>query len=69
MTKCNYRSAPEEEDEQFLDPSLAQNSLFKNVTEESIGQILVCSGAKMHTYKKKKRYFARETKQIIFMPY
>ena len=52
MTKCNYRSAPEEEDEQFLDPSLAQNSLFKNVTEESIGQILVCSGAKMHTYKK-----------------
>ena len=43
MTKCNYRSAPEEEDEQFLDPSLAQNSLFKNVTEESIGQILVLS--------------------------
>ena len=68
MTKCNYRSAPEEEDEQFLDPSLAQNSLFKNVTEESIGQILVPVQRCIHI-KRMKRYFARETKQIIFMPY
>ena len=66
MTKCNYRSAPEEEDEQFLDPSLAQNSLFKNVTEESIGQILVCSGAKMHTYKKNETIFCQGDKADYF---
>ena len=66
MTKCNYRSAPEEEDEQFLDPNLAQNSLFKNVTEESIGQILVCSGAKMHTYKKNETIFCQGDKADYF---
>lgn len=66
MTKCNYRSAPEEEDEQFLDPSLAQNSLFKNVTEESIAQILVCSGAKMHKYKKNETIFCQGDKADYF---
>ena len=34
------------------DARLSANSLFRNVSEESIARILVCSGAKFRTYKK-----------------
>ena len=39
------------------DARLSANSLFRNVSEESIARILVCSGAKFRTYKKDETIF------------
>ena len=39
------------------DARLSANSLFRNVSEESIARILVCSGAKFRTYNKDETIF------------
>ena len=51
MIKCNHRNVQEAKIPE-IDARLTGNCLFKNVSEESIARILVCSGAKMHTYQK-----------------
>lgn len=66
MIKCNYEAVTEGKNEQQLDPRLVQNSLFKNVSEESIARILVCSGAKRRTYKKNETIFGQGDKAEYF---
>lgn len=61
MTKCNY--VPEDNGtidktmDKRPDLRLSENSLFRNVSEESIARILVCSGAKFRSYKKDETIF------------
>ena len=61
MTKCNHVPGHEETIDKRQgkrpDPRLSANSLFRNVSEESIARILVCSGAKFRTYKKDETIF------------
>lgn len=61
MTKCNHVPGNEGTTDKRLgerpDPRLSANSLFRNVSEESIARILVCSGAKFRAYKKDETIF------------
>ena len=47
------------------DARLSANSLFRNVSEESIARILVCSGAKFRTIRRMRRYFDKGSRRII----
>lgn len=57
MIKCNHVSEKNDQDAPELDPCLSENDLFRNVSEENIGRILVCSGSKIHQYKKDETIF------------